>query len=109
MQKLQHSPAHWRKYKNAQLGENLAYLFNTPMTGEKMVDMWYAESIQHDYTLDKQQESSNFTQMIWKGSKEVGYGRIRAPNGEWWYGVAMYMPSGNIVGTYAQNVYPPAM
>ena len=39
-QKLEHSPLNWRKYKNVPLGENLAYLFNSPLTGQKMIDMW---------------------------------------------------------------------
>lgn len=105
-QKLQHSPAHWRKYKNAPVGENLCYLFNVPLTGEKLIDTWYSESKKHDFSLDRQQETQNFTQMIWKESKEVGFGRVKASNGEWWYGVAMYLPSGNIVGHYAENVLP---
>ena len=64
MQKMQHSPPNWRKYKSNQLGENLAYLFNSPLTGEKMIDMWYSESMKHDFTLDKQEASQNFSQLI---------------------------------------------
>jgi hypothetical protein len=108
-QKLQHSPPNWRQYKNVPLGENIAYLFNFPMTGEKMIDMWYSESITHDYSLDHQPHSEQFSQMIWKGSNEVGFGRVRGPNGEWWYGVGIYMPQGNIIGYYAQNVLPPTL
>lgn len=105
MQKMQHSPPNWRKYKSNQLGENLAYLFNAPLTGEKMIDMWYAEAVKHDFTLDKQEASQNFSQLVWKGSKEVGFGRVKSANGDTWYGVAMYMSAGNIVGYYGQNVF----
>lgn len=109
MQKMQHSPPNWRRYKSNQLGENLAYSFNSPLTGEKMIDMWYAESMKHDYTLDKQEASQNFSQLIWKNSKEVGFGRVKSANGDTWYGVAMYLPSGNMVGYYGQNVFRPSL
>lgn len=106
MQKLQHSPTHWRRFNNAVLGENLCYVYNTRLTGEKMMDIWYAESKIHNFSLDKQVDSQNFTQMIWKNSREVGFGRVKGASGDWWYGVAIYMPSGNIVGHYAENVPP---
>ncbi|CAF0971827.1 unnamed protein product [Brachionus calyciflorus] len=106
MQKLQHSPTHWRRFNNSVLGENLCYLFNSRLTGEKMMDIWYAESKAHNFSLDKQVDSQNFTQMIWRNSREVGFGRVKGTNGDWWYGVAIYMPSGNVVGHFAENVPP---
>lgn len=107
MQKLQHSPTHWRRYKGALLGENLCYVYNMRLTGEKMMDTWYAESKKHNFSMDKQQpDTQNFSQMIWKRSREVGYARMKAVNGDWWYGVALYSPSGNRDGQFSENVPP---
>ena len=42
--------------------------------------------------------------MVWKDSKEVGFGVARAANG-FFYAVANYFPSGNYSGQFKQNVY----
>jgi hypothetical protein len=104
-EKLYHSPVDWRVYKKTILGENVCLVGNMSLTGEKMVDLWYAESQKHDYALDHQEYTQNFSQMIWKQSKEVGFGRFK--NGDTWYGVALYTPPGNITGEYVSNVSPP--
>jgi hypothetical protein len=106
---MQHSPENWRRYNGVTLGENLAYLYGQQLTGSKMSDMWYGEEMKHDYAYDEQPQSQHFTQMIWRGTKEVGFGRAKANNGNWYYGVAVYLPAGNIVGTYRSNVFPAVM
>lgn len=82
---------------------------NVTLTGESMIEMWYAESSKHDYSADSQQQSSNFSQLVWKASKEVGFGRIKITPGNSWYGVAVYMPAGNVLGHYGANVNPPTI
>ena len=53
----------------------------------------------------------HFTQMIWKGSRGVGYGYAaqqhpRYPSNKVVLVVAKYSPPGNYRGQYARNVMP---
>lgn len=50
--------------------------------------------------------SGHFTQVVWKGSKEIGVGKAVAKDGKHIV-VASYRPAGNLIGTYAANVLPP--
>lgn len=50
--------------------------------------------------------SGHFTQIVWKGSKEVGIGRSQMKNGTWIV-IANYFPAGNYEGENAANVMPP--
>jgi hypothetical protein len=52
------------------------------------------------------QNSGSFTQLVWRESREVGFGVAGA--GANIYIVALYYPGGNIVGSYVQNVLPPS-
>ena len=48
----------------------------------------------------------HFTQLVWKGSKEMGVGRATARSGNI-YVVANYAPTGNMQGAFQANVLPP--
>ncbi|XP_063419821.1 Golgi-associated plant pathogenesis-related protein 1-like isoform X2 [Mytilus trossulus] len=48
---------------------------------------------------------TNFTQLLWKNSREVGFGKVKAKNRV--IVVGCYRPAGNIKGQYQQNVLPP--
>ena len=50
--------------------------------------------------------AGHFTQVVWKGSKELGVGRAVTPDGKIIV-VANYRPAGNMVGSFAANVLPP--
>ena len=54
---------------------------------------------------EKNDEINNFTQLIWKNTKEVGFGFSYDRKGNF-YVVANYFPSGNIEGQYQNNVLP---
>merc|ERR1712172_191387 len=63
-----------------------------------------------DYTYGKEpstggSEIGHFTQVVWKGSTEVGVGV--AQEGSTVVVVANYSPPGNVRGQYAENVPPP--
>lgn len=103
---LQHSPENWRVMYGKTLGENLAYNFGKPLNGKEMSYKWYAEINDYDFDIHDENVSKQFTQMIWKGSKEVGFGMAKSLKGNWFYGVALYYPMGNIVGEYYDNVFP---
>lgn len=66
---------------------------------------WYSEEPQHDYNGDWQPSSGHFSQLVWKGSNEIGFGTAR--NGDMIVGVALYNPAGNMMGDFQNNVFPP--
>ncbi|KAI3378231.1 hypothetical protein SNEBB_009128 [Seison nebaliae] len=96
------------RYKNGQVGENIAMYFSpagTELTGRLATDMWYREGAKHDYNEDHQNGTGHFTQVIWKSTREVGFGRAKADDGRWFF-VAFYYPPGNILNRYRDNVLP---
>ena len=95
---------------NTQLGENLYAFGSSGQTlprPEAVVDRWYSEI--QNYNFDKpgfHTETSHFTQLVWKSSKELGIGIAQAADGTW-YVVANYNPPGNISGQFPLNVLKP--
>merc|ERR1711942_474595 len=72
------------------------------------VDSWYSEI--KDYTFGKEPSrggpvTGHFTQVVWKGSTEVGVGV--AQEGSKVVVVANYSPPGNYIGQYVENVPAP--
>ena len=60
----------------------------------------------NNYNFNKAQceiNASRFTQLIWKNSKEVGFGIAKSKSGKF-YCVANYYPPGNLLGEYKENV-----
>lgn len=49
--------------------------------------------------------TGHFTQVVWKGSHEVGLGRAQAADGKWFV-CGNFYPAGNYVGQNAENVFP---
>ena len=49
--------------------------------------------------------AGHFTQVVWKGSKELGIGK--AVKGDKVFVVASYRPPGNYAGRFKENVFPP--
>jgi hypothetical protein len=67
---------------------------------------WYDEIKDHNFNMDHQSGTGHFTQLVWKTTKEVGFGVARASDGSF-YGVANYYPAGNLIGTFVKNVPRP--
>jgi len=44
--------------------------------------------------------------VIWKGSREIGIGRAFADEKKSVYVVCNYLPAGNFIGRYKENVLP---
>ena len=96
------------------IGENL---FHTKtggkkaldMSGPKVVDYWY-EGIEN-YNFEKIDidklgpGSTNFTQLVWKASTELGVGIAGSSNNNI-YVVANYQPKGNWIRNFPENVFP---
>ncbi|CAF0740258.1 unnamed protein product [Rotaria sordida] len=106
--KLEHSPPEWRNLGRQTLGENYAASFQVELTGEKMVRKWMKEGKRYMFGHDGRKDTENFTQLVWRASQEIGVGRARSDDGNWWYGVVIFDPPGNIPNQYAENVHLPA-
>lgn len=50
-------------------------------------------------------QTGHFTQVVWKGSKELGIAKANSASGKC-YIVANYNPAGNMLGAFQQNVLP---
>ncbi|XP_064457523.1 Golgi-associated plant pathogenesis-related protein 1-like [Ornithodoros turicata] len=96
---------------NNTYGENIYMAWssdpNKEVPGGDAVDSWYSEI--KDYTFGVEPRtlaSGHFTQVMWKGSTEVGTARARSATGKILV-VSNYSPAGNVVGHFAENVPPP--
>ena len=90
------------RYKGKDMGENIYMHNGIDVSAEMVVDNWYNESKNHDFKKDYQKGTEHFTQMIWKDTKEVGFGI--ANKGNRCFVVANYYPPGNFLGLYDKNV-----
>ena len=87
------------------MGENLFACYGMKITGKMMTDDWYDEISQYDFNNPGYiSGTGHFTQVVWKGSKQVGFGYAQARDG-YYYGVANYYPAGNFIGEFEENVF----
>lgn len=93
-------------YDGDTLGENLFFCYGTEPTGTSVSKNWYGEHKKHDYDGDWRSGTGHFTQMIWKESKEVGFGKYKNKKGQY-YVVGNYYPAGNVIGFFKYNVFKP--
>merc|ERR1719195_795089 len=92
------------------MGQNLAMIGGTPfrdLPGDRATYMWYNECVDPGYTFGKKKDAGtgHFTQVVWRGSTHVGAARIKA--GDKSFVVANYLPAGNYVSRYKENVPKP--
>lgn len=96
-------------YKGKQLGENCAMNYRSDgaeYTGDQAAAQWYQEINDYNFSKHNGSHSGHFTQLVWKGSRECGFGRSRTSDGKWLV-VANFYPAGNYLGQYQDNVFPP--
>ena len=84
------------------MGENIFVYQGKEASAESAVNEQYNESKNFDFNKDYQKGTEHFTQIIWKDTKEVGFGK--ANKGNKWFIVANYYPPGNFLGQYSVNV-----
>ncbi|CAF2744701.1 unnamed protein product [Rotaria sp. Silwood2] len=106
--KLEHRPLEYRNFGRQSLGENYAAQFQIELTANKMVRKWMKEGRKYRFGTDGRRDTNNFTQLVWQGSRQIGVGRTRSADGNWWYGVVVFDPPGNIPNQYADNVNFPS-
>lgn len=106
---LQHSGD---KYKGDQLGENVAYRMSSSgadYTGQAVTDQWYSEIAKYNFkSSGSQSGTGHFTQVVWKGSHEIGVGKAYSRDGKQVFCVCNYFPAGNFIGRFPENVFPPS-
>ena len=100
---LQHSD---NRYRGETLGENLYYTYGSEVTGAEASKNWYGEIKSYNYNGDWSSGTGHFTQMVWKDTKEVGFGKYKDRSGQT-YVVANYYPAGNVIGYFKSNVLRP--
>ncbi|ODV63621.1 PR-1-like protein [Ascoidea rubescens DSM 1968] len=84
-------------------GENLA----SGYTSEGTVDAWYNEIEYYDFSNPGYSSSTgHFTQIVWKGSKQIGCAYKKCDTAYGTYVVCEYYPAGNIIGYFDTNVFP---
>ena len=100
-------------YNGIFLGENIYIYKGEDFDVNEIKEMcndWYNEINKYDKQLNQyQKNTSHFTQMIWKGTKELGFGFVKnkKDKDKIFYAVALYYPPGNILGEYKENVIIP--
>ena len=78
----------------------------------KCVESWYSEITKYDFNKPGySHETSNYTQLVWKSSTNVGFGlNFFKVNDINYYTInAIYSPSGNILELFPDNVIPPSL
>ena len=90
-------------YKEHSLGENI-FISKTGLSSEEICEAWYNEHQNYDYNKNKfQKGTGHFTQLVWKETKEVGFGKFEY--GDLLCLVALYSPAGNEFGEFTKNVF----
>ena len=64
-------------YDDDILGENLFYCGGMEPTGASVSKNWYGENKNHNFSGDWKKGTGHFTQMVWKETKEVGFGKYK--------------------------------
>ena len=90
-------------YQEHALGENI-FISKTGLSSEEICEAWYNEHQNYDYNKNKfQKGTGHFTQLVWKETKEVGFGK--SEYGDSLCLVALYYPAGNEFGEFTKNVF----
>nr|QNH72479.1 toxin candidate TRINITY_DN8688_c0_g1_i1 [Isarachnanthus nocturnus] len=88
-------------------GENLQAWSEGDFDGYSGTKNWYDEVQNYDWNNPSSNQAAHFTQIVWKGSHQIGIGKAL---GTWGsrnveYVVARYRPSGNWLGREPENVF----
>lgn len=80
---------------------------NVKIRAKDCIDRWYNEI--NDFHFGREPDiltCGHFTQIIWKGTRELGIGKAKSESGKL-YVVANYYPPGNFTGQFVKNIPPP--
>ena len=94
---------------NKKYGENLYYCGSSSgecVTGKKASEIWYDEVKDYDFDNPRYiKGTGHFTQLVWKGSKQIGCGAACNSHNNC-YLTCNYYPPGNYQSEFADNVFP---
>ena len=94
------------KYNEKKLGENIAMVMKGRTNGNLITNIWYDENKTYNYKNHSYQAASeNFSQLLWKGTREFGFGVAKGKHHEL-VAVAYYYPAGNVTGEFEKNILP---
>lgn len=87
-------------------GENIAILpYSTKNIAKQATDAWYTEITKFSFSSPSiKPETRDFTQMIWKNSKNLGLGFAHTADKKKTLVVALYSPPGNDEHTLRENL-----
>jgi len=86
------------EHSRGQFGENLFSITEKRAPAKQVVEAWASEERNYDYKTNRcrKGECGHYTQIVWRGTAEVGCGVARQGRREVW--VCEYSPPGNYVG-----------
>jgi uncharacterized protein YkwD len=85
-------------------GENIYWYSGGDSDGTDAVNAWYSEIKNYNYAMPVfSMTTGHFTQVVWKGTTEIGCGKARSKSGNI-YVVCNYSPPGNYRGQFKSNV-----
>lgn len=90
------------RHSGGPYGENMARGYTTPAAS---VSEWGNERVQYDYGHPGYSfATGHFTQLVWKGTTDVGCARRWCGSDVNWLLACEYWPRGNVPGEFEQNV-----
>jgi uncharacterized protein YkwD len=93
------------QHSETQYGENISGGTASTQTPERVVDLWYGETVAYDFGAGGfSMRTGHFTQVVWRGSR--GLGCAAASCGDLRVWVCNYDPPGNMQGDFQRNVLP---
>ena len=72
------------------------------------VNLWYAEGANYTYGVNSAIASLHFTQVVWVSTTSIGAAYVASASPVRYYVVMEFLPPGNYIGQFANNVLPPA-
>ncbi|EUB58349.1 hypothetical protein EGR_06756 [Echinococcus granulosus] len=107
--KLAHSPR-FRYYYPTDYGENVAYRVSArcaKLSGIDATLRWYREILTYTSGEESQRKYGHFAQVIWKKTKQAGFGMAKSVDGKRVFVVGRYKPRGNRRAYWDEQVPPP--
>jgi len=97
-------------HSSGNYGENIYWSTDWSDDARDVIGAWYSEEKAYDYNNPGfSPATGHFTQLVWKATTAIGCGMATGcatallPN-VW---VCQYSPPGNVIGQFADNVFPP--
>ena len=91
---------------SGQYGENLYWGPKNSNIGIDSTDSWYNEVVDYDFNEPGfTSGTGHFTQLVWKGSQQLGCG-VACGSNNYCFVTCNYYPPGNYLGQFPQNVFP---